>query len=90
MLWAAAALIESCEDRFGSREDRSESFDDVEQSSHDLTKSSHVLEEAAAVLSVFPHGRFGSTAVVDKSLEVLFQSSAVTSGLRENLSDSRA
>jgi hypothetical protein len=83
-------LIESCDDRFGSREDSSKSYDDVEQSSHDLEKLSHDLEQAAAVLAVFSHGRFDFAAVIERSFHVVLHSFSPSSESQESMLESRA
>ena len=83
-------LIESCDDRFGSREDSSKSCDDVEQSSPDLEKSSHDVEQASAVLAVFSNGRFDFAAVIERSFHVLLHSLPYLSESQESVSESRA
>jgi hypothetical protein len=68
---------------------RSESSHDGEELLDDLWKSSHVLEEAVAVLSIFRHDGFGPRAVVEESLQVVFQSKPVVSGSRDDRFESR-
>jgi hypothetical protein len=82
-LFGPRLLIESCEDRFGSREDGSKSWDDVEQSSHDL-------EQAAAVLAVFSNGRFDFAAVIERSSHVVLHSLPSLSESQESVLESRA
>lgn len=89
-LFGPRLLIESCEDRFGSREDGSKSWDDVEQSSPDLEKSSHDLEQAAAVLAVFSNGRFDFAAVIERSSHVVLHSLPSLSESQESVLESRA
>ncbi len=78
------------DDRFALQQYRSESSHDVEELLDDVEKSSHLLEEALAVLSLFQHDGSEPRAVLEESLHVVFQSTHVVSGSKDDRFESRA
>jgi hypothetical protein len=60
------------------------------KSSQRLMKSSPHVERLIAVLSIFRHDGFGSTAVLEESLHVVLQPQSVASVHRDDLQESNA
>jgi hypothetical protein len=83
-------VTSNAESRFGSKEDRSQSLDDLEEAFDDLHESSHVREHVPVPLPKFRHGRFGFEAVIEERLHALLRLLPVTSGSREDRSESVA